>query len=41
LKEQQKKHKKPSMIDKYAGIKREKITMILTDKDGKKTEIKV
>lgn len=33
--------KKPGVVDKYQGVKRESVSVILTDKNGKQTKIKL
>jgi hypothetical protein len=32
---------KPAATDKYHGLKRESIVVIMTDKDGKQTKVKL
>jgi hypothetical protein len=38
---QQKQPAKPSAVDKYKGLKKESVVVVLTDKNGKQTKVKL
>jgi hypothetical protein len=38
---QQHKSQKPSAVDEYKGLKKESVVVVLTDKDGKQTKVKI